>query len=249
MTQTLQKICEKLAGEETSNSRRESLPIIPNDQIEPLQPLTTIKLTERGWKLKQSDIPTFDGDNPDGWKYQAERYLTFYKLIETEIMESAVLSLQGDALLWFHWEHQQQPITRWEELKTLLLERFKLMEEGTLHEQWMTLQQIGTVAEHQRDFVERATPLGKIDEPFSLSSFVKGLKEDVRRELTVHGLITLKEAMTWSLGIDQKLHLEAYKSKGPTKDYFVQRKIHYPTQIHFHNSPSKYFNTSHESTN
>ena len=79
------------------------------------------------------------------------------------------------------------------------------------------------VAEYQRDFVEHATPLGKIDEPFSLGSFVKGLKEDVRRELRVHGPITLTEAMSWSLRIDQKLHPEAYKSKGPTKDYFVQR--------------------------
>ena len=67
MTQTLQKICEKLAGEEPSNSRSQSLPIIPNDQIEPLQPLTTTELTEKGgWKLKQLDLPAFDGDNPNG---------------------------------------------------------------------------------------------------------------------------------------------------------------------------------------
>ena len=57
---------------------------------------------------------------PDSWIIQAERYFQFYNLIE-EVMEAIVVSVEGDALLWFQWEHQQQSIIRWEELKGFIL--------------------------------------------------------------------------------------------------------------------------------
>ena len=60
----------------------------------------------------------------------------------------------------------------------------------------MTVTRTGSVADYQREFIERANPLGKIDEPYSSGSFLKGLKDDVRKELRVHGPITWKEAMT-----------------------------------------------------
>ena len=77
-------------------------------------------------------------------------------------MEASVVSLEGDALKWFHWEYQQQPIYRGEELKTLILDQFRPMDQGSLHEQWMDLQQIGTVVDYQLDFIEKANPLCKI---------------------------------------------------------------------------------------
>ena len=66
----------------------------------------------------------------------------------------------------------------------------------------------------------------------SLGSYLKGLKDDVRRELRVHGPITLKEAMIWSLRIDQKLHPEAYQNLGPTKKYPYQKKPYFNTPPH-----------------
>ena len=58
------------------------------------------------WKSKQLDLPIFNGENSDGWIFQAERYFHFHKLTEEEIMESAMVSLAGDALQ-FQSEHQQ----------------------------------------------------------------------------------------------------------------------------------------------
>lgn len=147
-------------------------------------------------------------------------------------MEAAILSLEGDALSRFHWEHQQQPIRRWEELKLLLLEYFRPLDEGTLQEQWMSMVQTGTIAAYQTEFIEKANPIGKIERSMSMGSYLKGLKDDVRRELRVHGPITLKEAMIWSLRIDQKLHPEAYQNLGPTKEYQYQRKPYFNTPPH-----------------
>lgn len=42
------------------------------------------------WKLKQLNLPTFDGENLDGWTYQVERFFHFYILTEEEVMELVV---------------------------------------------------------------------------------------------------------------------------------------------------------------
>lgn len=69
------------------------------------------------------DLPTFEGTNPDGWIFRAERYFKFYRLGEDEQLEAAVVYLDRDALLWYQWpwEHGRRPIRRWEELKGMLL--------------------------------------------------------------------------------------------------------------------------------
>ena len=77
-------------------------------------------------------------------------------------MEATIMSLEGDALSRFHWEHQQ-PICRWEELKLLLLEYFRLLDQGTLQEQWMSVMQTRTVAAYQKEFIDKANPIGKIE--------------------------------------------------------------------------------------
>lgn len=54
-----------------------------------------------GWRAKKLDLPLFNGSNPDGWIIRAERFFSFYRLSEVERVEAAVVSLEGDALLWY----------------------------------------------------------------------------------------------------------------------------------------------------
>lgn len=54
-----------------------------------------------GWRAKKLDLPLFNGLNPDGWIIRAERFFSFYYLTELERVEAAVVSLEGDALLWY----------------------------------------------------------------------------------------------------------------------------------------------------
>lgn len=64
-------------------------------------------------RMRRMKLPMFAGPNPVGWILRAERYFTHYNLSEEDKMESAVLSLEGDALFWFHWADQEEPITSW----------------------------------------------------------------------------------------------------------------------------------------
>ncbi|KAL4592966.1 hypothetical protein LXL04_005975 [Taraxacum kok-saghyz] len=69
-------------------------------------------------------MPVFDGQDPNGWILQAERYFAVYQLINEEKIEAAVLSLKGEALSWFRWSEKQHPIATADELKGIFLRKF-----------------------------------------------------------------------------------------------------------------------------
>ncbi|MCV5004829.1 hypothetical protein OFM39_34770, partial [Escherichia coli] len=60
-------------------------------------------------------MPSFDGANPEGWIFRAERYFAVCRLSEAEKLETAVISLDGDALAWFQWEDGRRRIRGWPE--------------------------------------------------------------------------------------------------------------------------------------
>lgn len=69
-------------------------------------------------------MPLFDGSDPNGWIVRAEPYFGFYGLREAEMMYEAVVSMNGDALRWWHWENKRRSIRLWEDLKTIVLRQF-----------------------------------------------------------------------------------------------------------------------------
>ncbi|KAL2904878.1 Galactocerebrosidase [Bienertia sinuspersici] len=86
------------------------------------------------WRYKKLDLPLFDGTNPDGWIIRAKRYFNFYRLLAEEKVEAAVVALEGDALLWYQWEHKRKPIRLWEEMKGMILKLFRSTSTGSLYE-------------------------------------------------------------------------------------------------------------------
>lgn len=134
------------------------------------------------WRFKKLDLPLFSGENPDGWIMRAERYFKFHRLTEDEKVEAAVVALEGEALLWFQWEDSRRTITRWEELKGMVLRQFRPKSAGTLHEQWLNHRQTEKmgVAEYKRRFIELLAPLGNIQEEVAKGHFINGLREEVR---------------------------------------------------------------------
>ena len=97
------------------------------------------------WRFKRLDMPSFNGENPDGWILRAERFFKFYRLSEEDKLEAAVVALEGDALFWYQWEHKRHPMTSWGEMKGLILRKFRSTSTGTLQEQWLNNRQLGEV--------------------------------------------------------------------------------------------------------
>ncbi|XP_074349249.1 uncharacterized protein LOC141688990 [Apium graveolens] len=157
------------------------------------------------WRFKKLDLPTFEGNNPDGWILRAERYFKFYRLSEDEQVEAAVVSLDGVALLWYQWEHSRRPIRRWEELKGMLLHQFRPTSAGSLYEQWLNHHQTSDVVEYRRRFIELMAPLVGVPEEIAKGQFITGLKEDIKAEVRLLGPRSLDHAMDLSIKVEDKL--------------------------------------------
>ena len=140
---------------------------------------------QSNWKLRKLDLPLFDGTNPDGWILRAERFFHLYRLGEEDQLEAAIVALEGDALLWYQWERWRHAVLSWDALKTLILRRFRSTATGTLHEQWLAHEQIGTVAEYQRRFIELLAPIDGVPEEIAKGQYIKGLKEEIRIEVRI----------------------------------------------------------------
>ena len=84
---------------------------------------------EGGWRPelrgRRLEMPLFDGCDPDGWIFRAERYFSVNGLMEMEKVDTTVVCLEGPALSWFQWEEKRQRMRTWEDFKLMLLSRFR----------------------------------------------------------------------------------------------------------------------------
>lgn len=135
-------------------------------------------------------------------------------------MEAAVVGFEGDALLWYQWEHRRRPIRRWEDMRSLILKQFRPLHSGTLCEQWLAVKQTGTVAEFRRSFIEMAAPLEQVPEAILLAHFINGLKDDIKAEVRMLGLYTLELAMELALKVEEKNRVRSFGS-GYSKSSFT----------------------------
>jgi len=84
---------------------------------------------EGGWRPelrgRRLEMPLFDGCDPDGWIFRAERYFLVNGLMEMEKVDTAIVYLEGPALSWFQWEEKRQRMRTWEDFKLMLRSRFR----------------------------------------------------------------------------------------------------------------------------
>ena len=75
------------------------------------------------------------------------------------------------------------PFECWEDLKRRMLVRFRPSQDGMLHEQFLAIRQEGNVAEYRRNFELLLGPLQGLSMEVLESTFVKGLRHEVKAEL------------------------------------------------------------------
>lgn len=142
------------------------------------------------WRHKRLDLPLFDGTNPDGWIWGAERYFNFYRLSDEVKIEAIVVDFEGQALIWFKWEHRRRPIERWDQVKTLIRRQFRSLTTGTLQEKWLAHNQEGTISEYRLKFIELLAVLENVSEELALGQFLNGLKSEIKAEARLVGPIS-----------------------------------------------------------
>ena len=121
-------------------------PVRPQPSRSPEPPITQSDLNHsRDFRPPRIELPLFFGDNPDGWVFRVERFYLLNRLSEAEMLEAAIIGLDGDALTWFQWENSRRRITSWALLKHLLLLRFRSTPVGSSTEELLSVKQETTV--------------------------------------------------------------------------------------------------------
>lgn len=110
-----------------------------------------------------------------------------------------MVALDGDALLWFQYEDDRRPLRSWDEMKAMILRRFRLNAAGSLHEQWADHWQTGTVMEYRRRFVQLLAPLKGVSDEVALGQFMSGVNPEIKTELRLHNPRSLDRAMELAL--------------------------------------------------
>ena len=108
-----------------------------------------------------------------------ERYFLLMHMNEQQMLVTTIIGLDGDALTWFQWENQRQPITSWVNLKQQLL-RFRSLPVGSVSEKMLSVTQLTTVQDYRHRWELLASRVPDVPDHVLEGSFVRGLKESVK---------------------------------------------------------------------
>lgn len=123
------------------------------------------------WKTRKIEIPLFDGENAESWVLRVEQYFELCEFLEEGKLLTVRMCFDGEALLWYRWEHDWNPFVSWEKMKYRVLEKFSTSYEMTARERLMTLKQEGTVRKYCQNFISVATNAPEIpDEVLEMGS-------------------------------------------------------------------------------
>ena len=138
-------------------------------------PPVTDTRTKRDTLPRKLELPIFDGNNPNGWLFRAERYFEINRLTSSEKLCAAVVCLEGVALAWYYYKDGRRGFRGWTDFREMLLKRFRTSQEGTLLDQLFALRQSSSVSDFRRRFEVLSAPLKEVVDAVLESAFMNGL--------------------------------------------------------------------------
>ncbi|PNY17392.1 Ty3/gypsy retrotransposon protein [Trifolium pratense] len=157
------------------------------------------------------DIPRFDGTDPLGWIFKITQFFDYHLTPEEQRLRIASFYMEGAALTWFQWMHQNGQLLTWANFLHALEIRFAPSQyedpKGTLFK----LTQTTTVKEYQAQFESLANRITGLPPACYLSCFISGLKPAIRREVLAFQPVTLIQAISLAK-LQEEKHLDRIPS-------------------------------------
>ncbi|KAJ3704876.1 hypothetical protein LUZ61_008581 [Rhynchospora tenuis] len=189
--------------------------------------------SENRVNLPKTDFPSFNGNNPIGWKSKCESYFHIFQIPEMYRTQLATLHFEEEAQEWYDCFKEDHPNLPWPILLAEVLDRFKSYHSSYPVGDFKRVHQEGKVAEYIRQFEKAKSRLiaeTKINSScLFIQGFLEGLKEEIRYAVEVLNPITLNQAFNYARKIE--LNLESMDKRITTT-----RAITYP-QNHFAKKP------------
>ncbi|KAJ8751592.1 hypothetical protein K2173_016841 [Erythroxylum novogranatense] len=147
-------------------------------------------------------FPKFDGEDPQGWLFR-------------ERLQLASFHLEGNALQWYRWYFNYHTLDSWNDLSHAVLVRFGPTEYEDPAEALSRLKQTSTVAVYQDTFERLTQQVSSLPEKFLVSSFIAGLKDEIRLDVKLKKPTSLSDAFGAARIVEEKLQLQRRPFSAP----------------------------------
>ena len=143
-------------------------------------------------------------------------------------MELASFHMEGKALTWYYWLKDSSPVASWEEFLEVLRIRFGPTAFEDPVGAFTKLKQTGSVEEYQSTFEILSNKVHGVSEDFRISTFLSGLKDELKIIVTMFKPTTLAAAFGLARlqeeEVNRKYH--PYKtSSTPNQSYTTNLRI------------------------
>lgn len=159
----------------------------------------------RGPKL---ELPLFSGEEPIGWLEQREKFFEMVGTPREQWVNIATGHFAGKANTWFKGIGVAWQVLNWQQLCSMLLDRFAEASAHEAVERLQTMKHVGNVSKYI-DYFEKNVELVRRDHPylqeaFMLSCFIGGLKKEIKYGISMHQPRGLLEAY-WFAKLEEKV--------------------------------------------
>ncbi|KAJ4763928.1 polyprotein [Rhynchospora pubera] len=158
-------------------------------------------------QLPRSEFPTFDGTDPSDWLMKCYYYFDIYQIPPELRTRMAVLSFVGEASAWYRHFRLGMDNPPWELFVEEVFSRFTENAAQELIGEFKRLHQMGKVADYIRLFDNLRGKLmyerPHIPPDFYVSSFIEGLREELRAMVSMFSPKSLNDAYKFAKQAEQ----------------------------------------------
>ncbi|KAF8411843.1 hypothetical protein HHK36_004402 [Tetracentron sinense] len=140
------------------------------------------------------DFPKFNGTDPIGWLYRAHQFFNFHQTPLQQRLPIASFHMEGKALAWYQWMEGSGALTSWDAFAQALEIQYGPTMYDDPVESLTKLRQVTSVEDYQTQFEFLANRTDGLTEPFMISCFMSGLKDDIRLTVKMFKPTTLSVA-------------------------------------------------------
>ncbi|KAJ4783151.1 polyprotein [Rhynchospora pubera] len=158
-------------------------------------------------QLPKTEFPSFDGTDPSDWLMKSQYYFDLYQIPHELKTRMAVLSFNGEASAWYRHFRLGMDNPPWEIFVEEVFARFTENAAQELVGEFKRIHQFGRVCEYIRNFDNLRGKLmyerPYLPNEFYVSSFIEGLREDIKSMVTMFGPKTLNDAYKYAKQAEQ----------------------------------------------
>lgn len=168
------------------------------------QPKHTLEPTKKDTlphhALPKMLFPSFDGNTPKVWLTKCHNYFSIYSIPEQLWVEAASMHLEGNAAKWWEAYKLTNPDVSWKTFYATVQTKFGSDDYRNAINGLLNLRQTGTVDDYTTTFhslqYDIAMHGGQYDDLFLASTYVNGLKEEIRAIVEPQVPTTVDRAVT-----------------------------------------------------